>query len=181
MRLENPTSNAAQRPFYNGWKSDHFVINLLLFGPDGKIRAAMLNCPGCMHDSELAGFGDPSICKKIDDMCDKHGAKCVMDSAFCTRNRESIIKSVPRDQIFASAENAHEALIRDAALSVRQSAEWGMRALQGSMPRLKSRWKFEENDERLVSLAMIALLHNYRTDNLPANQIRNVFMPNDAA
>ena len=43
-----------QNYFYNGWTHDHYVSNLFLFSPDGKIRKYFLNAPGCWHDSTLA-------------------------------------------------------------------------------------------------------------------------------
>jgi hypothetical protein len=46
-----------------------------------------------------------------------------------------------------------------------------MRALQGSMPRLKARWSYEERDERLVGLTMLVLLYNYKANNMDLNQI----------
>ena len=86
---------------------------------------------------------------------------------------------MPRDSIYVQAETPRDALIQDEALSVRQSAEWGMRQLQGSMPRLKARWKFEEKDERLVGLTMICLLYNFKANTMDKNQIRTVFWNND--
>ena len=50
-----------QAGFCNGWKCDHYITNLCVFGPDGTIHAALLNCPGSIHDSELARKGMPSI------------------------------------------------------------------------------------------------------------------------
>lgn len=47
------------------------------------------------------------------------------------------------------------------ALSLCQSAEWGMRALQSAMPCLQARWHYEERNERLVGLTLIALLYNF--------------------
>ena len=72
--------------------------------------------------------------------------------------------------------------MRDAT-SRRQSAECGMKALQGSFLRLKDRFRFEENGERREMLECIALLYNFRCKFLGLNQIRNVFVPewsNDA-
>ena len=164
-----------QSGFYNGWKCDHYITNLYVFGPDGTILAALLNCPGSMHDSELAGIGMPSIYAKIDNHYEEYGVVCVMDSAFAARTRPSIIKSVPRERIDLLAEGREQALMWDDALSVRQSAEWGMRALQGSMPRLKARWHYEERDERMVGLHLISFLHNYKANNMDLNQIRAVY------
>jgi hypothetical protein len=93
-----------------------------------------------MHDSELALMGNPSIYQKLDQLFGQYGTKCVMDSAFSKRDRQSIIKSVQRDAVCITADNVEQALSLEDAKSVRQSAEWGLRALQGSMPRLKARW-----------------------------------------
>ena len=63
------------------------------------------------------------------------------------------------------------------ATSMRQSAEWGMRALQSSFPRLKDRFVYEEQGERKVMLRMILLLYNIRARKVGINQIQNVYMP----
>jgi hypothetical protein len=173
--LQKAGDNGKQNAFYSGWKTDHFITNLFVFAPDGTIIMCMLNCPGSMHDSELALMGNPSIYQKIDSLYERYGTKCVMDSAFSTRDRQSIIKSVQRDAVYITAENVEQALILEDAKSVRQSAEWGMRALQGSMPRLKARWTYEERDERLVGLTLLVLLYNYKANNMDLNQIRMVY------
>ena len=46
------------------------------------------------------------------------------------------------------------------ATSMRQCAEWGMRAFQSSMPCIKDRMKFETRGERKVTLIMMILLFN---------------------
>ena len=173
--VEKSGDNAKQNAFYNGWKCDHFITNLFLFAPDGTVIAAILNCPGSVHDSELAKMGVPSIYQKLEDHYDKYGAKCVMDSAFAGSGRPCIIKSIPRERIGMVSETDEEALIYEQSLSVRQAAEWGMRALQGSMPRLKARWHFEEKDERLIGLTMITHLYNFKANNMDLNQIRSVY------
>ena len=164
-----------QERFYNGWKGDHFITNLFVFCPDGTICAALINTPGNCHDSKLASYGTRSIYSKLDEWYEKYGVYCVMDSAFCTWNRESCIKSVPRDRVTQVATSKEDTHILDEALSLWQSAEWGMRALQGSMLRLKARWVYEERDERRVSLLMMVLLFNYRANNMDLNQIRSVY------
>ena len=60
------------------------------------------------------------------------------------------------------------------ALSLRQTAEWGMRALQGAFGRLKAVWPYEERDERLWGLTLITLLCNCSANNVDLNQIRRV-------
>ena len=55
--LQKAGDEKTQEAFYNGWKSGHYITNLFVFAPDGTIVMAMINCPGSMHDSELAAAG----------------------------------------------------------------------------------------------------------------------------
>ncbi len=61
-------------------------------------------------------------------------------------------------------------------VSLRQSSEWGMRALQGSFSRLKSRLT-SNADKRHNIILGIVLLHNFRTEFVGLNQIATVFNP----
>eukprot|EP00957_Ditylum_brightwellii_P168620 12834497-Ditylum_brightwellii.AAC.1 len=36
--LEQSSDHAVQNAFYNGWKHDHYVLNIFLFTPDGMIQ-----------------------------------------------------------------------------------------------------------------------------------------------
>ena len=67
--------------------------------------------------------------------------------------------------------------VNEEATSMRQSTEWGMRALQGSFPRIKDRFAYEERGERRIVLKMIVLLYNYQANKVGINQIRNTYMP----
>ena len=64
-----------------------------------------------------------------------------------------------------------------AVTSMQQSAEWGMRSLQASFPRLKGRFIFEKFGERRVILKMMVLLYNLRARMVGINKIRNTYMP----
>jgi hypothetical protein len=59
-------------------------------------------------------------------------------------------------------------------VSLRQSSEWGMRALQGTFVRMKSRLTSNKRKRRQI-LTVIILLHNFRTDVVGLNQIATVF------
>ena len=59
---------------------------------------------------------------------------------------------------------------------MRQAAEWGMRGLQASFPRLKDRFVYEERGERRITMKMITLIYNMRARMVGINQIRNVYM-----
>ena len=67
--------------------------------------------------------------------------------------------------------------VNNEATAVRQMAEWGMRAFQGSFPRLKEKIRFEERGERKIMLNLMVLLYNFRASKVGQNQIRNVYMP----
>ena len=51
-----------------------------------------------------------------------------------------------------------------------------MRCLQGSFPRLKERFIYEERGERALMLKLIVLIYNFRVNTVGINQIRNTYM-----
>jgi hypothetical protein len=59
---------------------------------------------------------------------------------------------------------------------MRQAAEWGMRAVQSSFPRLKDTFVYEDTGEHRILMKMVYLLYNLRTRSVGINQIKNVFM-----
>ena len=63
------------------------------------------------------------------------------------------------------------------ATSMRQSAEWDMRLLQASIPRLKDTIRFEDRGDRGLMLKLAVLLVNLRSRMVGINQICNVYMP----
>jgi hypothetical protein len=68
-----------------------------------------------------------------------------------------------------------ERVARDAT-SMHQSADWGMRAFQSLMPRIKDRMRFEERGERRVTLTMMILLYNLRARMAGINQLNSFYM-----
>jgi hypothetical protein len=61
-------------------------------------------------------------------------------------------------------------------VSLRQGSEWGMRGLQGSFSRLKSRLTSNKRKRKNIIHGII-LMHNYRTHHVGLNQIATVFNP----
>jgi len=59
---------------------------------------------------------------------------------------------------------------------MRQAAEWGMRAIQSSFPRLKNTFVYEDIGEHRILMKMLCLLYNLRAHSVGINQIKNVFM-----
>jgi len=65
------------------------------------------------------------------------------------------------------------------ATSLRQAAEWGMRAVQGAFPRLKDTIRYEADAvERKLMMKLVVLLYNFRLEHVGLNQIRNTYVLN---
>jgi hypothetical protein len=69
--------------------------------------------------------------------------------------------------------------LRIQATSLRQSAEWGMRAIQGSFHRLKDTLLFsEEMTDCKAFLNLLPMLLNFRTRHVGLNQLTATYYPN---
>jgi hypothetical protein len=174
LRLGRSGNDQTQNMFFNGWTHDHYVSNLFLFSPDGKIRASYINAPGTFHDSTMANMS--GIYNQIDDVYHRLGSKVVVDSAFSGDNRQSLYKS-HQHNMDQHGNIRQQREVHRQATSVRQLSEWGMRGLQGSFPRLKDRLIYEERGERRIILEMLVLLYNYRASTVGINQIQSTYMP----
>ena len=162
-----------QSMYYNGWTHGHYVTNLFVFGADGRIIEAVMNVPGSVHDSTLAVWGGTYA--KLKRVYEETGGICAVDSAFAASNAPYLIKS---SQDIMAANSAAEMVKLTEATSLRQAAEWGMRAIQGSMPRLKEPIHYEMNGERKRILKLVPLLYNIRLARVGLNQIANTYVPN---
>jgi hypothetical protein len=91
-----------------------------------------------------------------------------VDSAFGNVSREFLIKLMK--EIIHIKDSVEREIARD-AISMWQSAEWGMRKFQSSMPRLKDHMKFETRGEQRITLTMMILLYNLQTRAVGINQI----------
>jgi hypothetical protein len=65
-------------------------------------------------------------------------------------------------------------ILRDVTV-VQQSAEWGMRAFQLSMPCMKDCMKFETHGERRVTLTMMILLYKLQVWAVGINQLTSIY------
>ena len=61
-------------------------------------------------------------------------------------------------------------------LAYRQTAEWGMRALQGSFGRLRVPLEINHTEQHAGLIETCVRLHNLRAERVGINQIRNVYM-----
>jgi hypothetical protein len=172
VKIQKSGDEATQNAFYNGWLHDHFVGCVFVFAPSGVIVACTLNAPGSWHDSYIAESS--KLYEKLKSVYDATGGIAVVDSAFAKKRCPWMIKS-GKEKI---GETIMQATIRVQATSLRQSAEWGMRAIQGSFPRLKDRMIFSENmEQRKLFLHLIAMLLNFRTRRVGLNQLSSTFYP----
>jgi hypothetical protein len=165
-----------QNNFYNGWTHDHYVTSVFVFCPDGTTQICCYNVPGSIHDSKVAEWGD--VFPKLSRVFNSAGGKCVVHSAFSLKNYPYLVKSSQQDPAANNVSNFTRGVrLNREATAMHQSAEWGMRAIQPSFPRLKDRFVCEEFGERKIILKMMILLYNVRATLVGINQIINTYMP----
>ena len=162
-----------QNCYYNRWKAHApSVTNILCFTPDGCICYAVLNLPGCTHDSRAA--------EPVYEMLDQHtpGDFCLLgDSAFPSRNNK-IITPVKRPR-GAPAIPANRLAYHKAVVSARQAVEWGMRDFQGLFGRLHLPLSCTDFNGNLLFLTVCCRLFNFRARMMAeGNEIKAVYHPN---
>ena len=123
-----------------------------------------------VHDSKIALIG--KIYEKLNTIYRETGGCCTVDSAFAKNDYPFLIKS--KNPTVDMTPN--EIMIAREATSMRQSAEWGMRAFQASFPRVKDRIPFENKGQRKLMVKMMLLLYNLQARRVGINQILNVYM-----
>jgi DDE superfamily endonuclease len=134
---------------------------------------SVVNAPGSVHDSTLAHWG--KVYDRLEACHELTGGVCCVDSAFLSG--EQVPYLIKSSEDLSKAKSALEMVQMREATSLRQAAEWGMRAIQGAFPRMKDRFHYEENGERKVFLTLVCLLYNYRLEKVGLNQLRNTYVP----
>ena len=163
-----------QSVMYNGYYHDTMTNNVLAFSPKGIVLYACLNFPGSWHDSQVAASFIEKVRRDIGVY-----AFCV-DQGFPRSGDlyDKLVGPLSRKARAKLAPNLRHALLRRHAkcISLRQAAEWGMRALQGTFSRLKSSLPSCKFIRGKILLAIV-LVHNFRTHHVGLNQIATVFNP----
>lgn len=143
----------------------------------GTIIACNVNAPGSWHDSRVAR----PIYEKLRIKTPKD-FYLVTDTAF-PRGTDQVSSHI-RAPMKDGARLPDDPILRDQAmqfdrqlLSFRQTAEWGMRTLQGSFGRLRVPLPINYSDIRGDLLEVIARLFNLRARKVGHNQIRTVYLP----
>jgi DDE superfamily endonuclease len=163
-----------QNAAYNGYSHDTTITNVFAFSPFGKIIYAAYNYPGSWHDSTVAQ-------SLINEVITKIGvyALCV-DQGFPRSGdlHGRFVGPMSKKMKKKLSPELAEYLIpmHERYISLRQASEWGMRALQGTFSRLKSRMTSNSKKRQKIILSIV-LLHNFRTEFMGLNQIATVFNP----
>jgi DDE superfamily endonuclease len=173
LQFQNCKDLTEQSMYYNGWQHGHYITNLFVFAADGRIINCLTNVPGSVHDSTIAVWG--GTYRKLRAIYERTGGICCVDSAFTSSRVPYLIRSAQDPQ---SAKTQDDISRMSEATSLQQAAEWGRRAIQGSMPRLTEAIKYEKNGERRRVLKLVPLLHNLRLARVGLNQLANTYVPN---
>ena len=172
LKFEKSGDIIQQNKYYNGWQHGHYVTNLFLFSVEGRIIQCVLNVPGSIHDSTCMEWGN--IYQRLDAVYSRTNGKVCVDSAFAANACDYLVLSAEDVTV---CKNAEEVRQKVQATQLRQSAEWGMRAIQGAFPKMKDPIKYEEDGERRLILKLLPLLYNMRLELVGLNQLRNVYAP----
>ncbi len=136
------------------------------------IVARTVDAPGSWHDSTVTENGGLYSVLKIVHYAT--GGKCVADSAFSLKRCPFIIKSGKRK----FGEMRARTIQQRQVTKLRQSAEWGTRALQGSVPCVKEQFIFSHAPrDRQLFMHLIPLLINFCTNYVGLNQLQSTFYP----
>jgi hypothetical protein len=170
MSIQASSNDLTQNRFYNGWLHGHFLSNVFVFAPDGKIICCVVNAPGSMHDAQVADYG---IYDKLQFLYDEYNAKTVADSAF-SAHRTFFVLSGDDD----AAATPQELLQKRDATSIRQMSEWGMRQIKAKFPRLgHAPIVLEDVGQRRIDLSLMVRLYNHQVEVIGMNQILSTYMP----
>ena len=116
----------------------------------------------------------------LDDTPD--GFYLISDTAFPYGTADingQIVAPAKSGQVFrgTQAEIEEKYLFDHEVVSYRQTAEWGMRSIQGSFGWLRLPLPINDDDYRANLLEICFRLHNLHTWRIGRNQIQSVYMP----
>ncbi|KIY49753.1 hypothetical protein FISHEDRAFT_65168 [Fistulina hepatica ATCC 64428] len=161
---------------YNGWLHEHFISQVIAFASTGEIIGCRLNAPGSWHDARVAR----PLYDKLETQTPE-GYYLVCDTAF-PRGTERIHGKI-KAPMKSGARLPSDPALRQEALafnreltSYRQTAEWGMRAIQGSFGRLRVPLPIKDQHRRADLLEVCLRIHQLRTRRVGINQIANVYV-----
>ena len=89
----------------------------------------------------------------------------MVDSTFCKHHNPVLLKS------------SQDSIATLPQATARQTSGWDMRAFQGTFPRIKDQFVYEEREERKAVLMCMVRLYNLRSRLVGINQILRSCMP----
>lgn len=145
------------------YNSHHFVTLVLCLFQMELFLASFHNVPGCCNNSQVAHR--EGLYDTVEAVYNTPGLKMVIDSAFFTTNSEFLINL---SQEFMTVdvgmqlyqEKVANLAFKPDATSMLHSAEWGVKAVQSSFPRLKDTLVYEENGEQKINFTSLFFLYN---------------------
>lgn len=161
LPMQEPADPFHQNAYWSGYHKIVCVNNIFVFGPDGCVIWCRTNCPGHMHDST-----------------------CCEDTLYPTLAQLPAPYYVLADKAFRGL-GALEKRIRKsggrtleglAITRARQAAEWGMRLLKSTWPRLNVPLTVRTHQRQII-ISTCVRLSNLRSRLVGINQIRTVFEP----
>ena len=160
---------------YNGWTSSHYCSNIFVFSPIGTVLYALINAPGSMHDFMCA----EKLMFKLRYMT-TNGYRLIADSAFTTRDATlagKLLVPKKKSQDPTYIPSPEEVASHRLLTHLRQSAEWGNRAIKGPFGRLRVPLDANDDHGRSVIIETCVRLHQLRVRVCGLGQITNVFIP----
>jgi len=205
MDIQRPGDADLQELYYSGYYGGHKINNVFVFAPTGVIIAAEYNCPGTLFSPlvltpffDAGSFHDVRASQRIyqvllDDAKTPPPFKLAADSGFQSRLMACKIATPLKENQFSDDPDvqAEQKEVQRRIVRVRQacgelsssksiyicpSLEWGMRALKGSFPRLKTELTWDKHHRRAI-IELCLLLHNVRVRLVGVNQLRNYYLP----
>jgi hypothetical protein len=173
--IEQHWQRDLQQIYYSGFKGIHCINNIFLFAPDGTVRYAVYNRPGSWHDNHVAS---PAL-DAFENSFVQWGFGVLADSAFLSGRTKGYIYTPLKKNSVLPADKEQRWLARkrsDWVVLHRQAAEWGMRALKATFPRLLVALPLDGTArDRLLETCI--RLFNIRARRVGLVQIQSVFMP----
>jgi hypothetical protein len=160
LPIQEPADPDQQNPYYNSWKGEHTVANVICWTPDGCIAWANINAPGSWHDAAIAA--------PLYQLLTHHTPTpyCVLsDTAFprTKQMKDKILSPFKQGEISDDVRiAASQLLYHQRVTSLRQAAEWGNRGLQAAFGRLRTHLPFDTQRRRAI-IYTCCMLFNVRT------------------